>query len=186
MTWKRIRDHLRKGTAAVLAVFVLSAAEHKGEVKFGGLPVPGATVTATQGGKKFAAVTDQQGSYFFRDLPDGAWTLHRRRHAVLFGCRAAGGLSAPGAPASRVGISKLLPLDEILKAAGWSGVRRGCWPAEQPVAALGQRSGCQRNRARSAKCQTWKRAAPERARRLSAHGRECVSVECRRRSGEAG
>ena len=115
MTWKRIRDHLRKGTAAVLAVFVLSAAEHKGEVKFGGLPIPGATVTATQGGKKFAAVTDQQGFYSFRDLPDGAWTIHV--DMLCFSAVERQVTVAPGAPASEWEL-KLLPFDEIKAAAG--------------------------------------------------------------------
>ena len=67
-------------------------AEYRGEVKFVGrlppvavrretpgppvlLPVPGATVTATQGDKKLTAVTDQQGVYAFPDLPDGTWQL---------------------------------------------------------------------------------------------------------------
>ena len=59
----------------LLAVLGLQAAEHHGHVKFGGLPVPGATVTATQGDKKFVAVTDQQGDYSFPDLPDGTWTI---------------------------------------------------------------------------------------------------------------
>jgi hypothetical protein len=44
-------------------------------VKFGGLPVPGATVTATQADKRFTAITDQQGAYFFADLPDGVWKV---------------------------------------------------------------------------------------------------------------
>ncbi len=44
-------------------------------VKFGGLPVPGATVIATQAEKRLTAITDQQGAYFFPDLPDGVWTV---------------------------------------------------------------------------------------------------------------
>ena len=60
---------------ACMAVFGLAAAEHHGQVKFGGLPVPGATVTATQGDKKQVAVTDTQGLYSFPDLADGVWTI---------------------------------------------------------------------------------------------------------------
>jgi uncharacterized GH25 family protein len=56
-------------------VFGLAAAGHHGEVKFGGLPVPGATVTATKGDQRFVAVTDQQGAYSFPDLADGVWTI---------------------------------------------------------------------------------------------------------------
>jgi outer membrane receptor protein involved in Fe transport len=39
------------------------------------LPVPGATITATQGEKKFVSVTDQQGLFSFPDLKDGTWTI---------------------------------------------------------------------------------------------------------------
>src|SRR6476660_4895336 len=53
----------------------LASTEHHGQVKFGGLPLPGATVTATMGGKKLVAVTDPQGFYSFPDLADGTWTL---------------------------------------------------------------------------------------------------------------
>ena len=51
------------------------AAEHHGMVKSGGLPVPGATVTATKGDKKHTTTTDENGRYAFADLPDGAWTI---------------------------------------------------------------------------------------------------------------
>lgn len=51
------------------------AREYHGTVTFGGLPVPGATITATQGAKKFTTVSDQGGAYHFDDLPDGQWTI---------------------------------------------------------------------------------------------------------------
>jgi hypothetical protein len=69
------RDILKLGTALALITLLLPASEHHGLVKFGGLPVPGATVTATQNGKAFRAITDAQGAYQFPDLPDGTWTL---------------------------------------------------------------------------------------------------------------
>ena len=75
MDLKRICKYLLYGTMAWLAVSVLAASEHHGIVKFGGLPVPGATVTAVQGEKKLVAVTDQQGAYSFADLADGVWNL---------------------------------------------------------------------------------------------------------------
>src|ERR1700691_5475033 len=53
----------------------LTAAEHKGQVKFGGLPVPGVTVTATQGDRSLVAITDKDGNYSFADLPDGVWNF---------------------------------------------------------------------------------------------------------------
>ncbi len=53
----------------------LAATEHRGVVKFGGLPVPGATVTASQADKKLSAVTDDQGVYTFPNLTDGLWNI---------------------------------------------------------------------------------------------------------------
>ena len=44
-------------------------------VKFAGLPVPGATITATMGDKKMVAVSDPQGQYSFAELADGVWNL---------------------------------------------------------------------------------------------------------------
>ena len=48
-----------------------SATEYHGLVTFHGLPVPGATVTVNQGGKKYVTVTDTQGFYTFPTLADG-------------------------------------------------------------------------------------------------------------------
>src|SRR5207302_3024828 len=39
------------------------------------VPVPGATITASQGDKRVVTSTDQEGVYKFADLADGAWTL---------------------------------------------------------------------------------------------------------------
>jgi hypothetical protein len=59
-----------------LRVFSLGwASEVHGQVVFNGQPVPGATVTATQGPKKVVVTTDASGNYSFADLADGAWTL---------------------------------------------------------------------------------------------------------------
>src|SRR5262249_9275718 len=54
---------------------LLLLTEHHGQVLFNGVPVPGATVTASQGEKKFVAVTDQQGAYSFPELADGPFTV---------------------------------------------------------------------------------------------------------------
>jgi hypothetical protein len=51
-----------------LCLLALEAAEHRGEVKFGGLPLPGASVTLIQGGKKHSALTDQEGRYVFSEV----------------------------------------------------------------------------------------------------------------------
>jgi hypothetical protein len=58
---------------SLFGVRAIAGSEHHGQVTFDGLPVPGATVTATQGEKKFVAITDQRGVYSFTDLDDGAW-----------------------------------------------------------------------------------------------------------------
>jgi len=49
-------------------------------VKYGGLPLPGATVTAKpvnakEGDKTFGAISDLEGRYSFPDLPDGMWSI---------------------------------------------------------------------------------------------------------------
>src|SRR5438270_395538 len=72
---KIVRKCLFIGLLLVLGVWPAAASEHRGIVKFGGLPLPGATVTATQGDKKFTAIADQQGVYTFADLPDGLWNF---------------------------------------------------------------------------------------------------------------
>ena len=48
-----------------------AASDYHGQVTFHGFPVPGATVTLTQGTKKLTTVTDQGGLYTFADLADG-------------------------------------------------------------------------------------------------------------------
>src|ERR1700679_2342267 len=45
--------------------------EYHGLVTFSGLPVPGATVTVIQSGKKLVTVTDTQGFFYFPTLADG-------------------------------------------------------------------------------------------------------------------
>ena len=57
----------------------LWASESHGVVKAGGLPVPGATVTAVLGDKKIVTTTDDSGFYSFPDLEDGAWKVPWRR-----------------------------------------------------------------------------------------------------------
>jgi hypothetical protein len=67
---------------ASLIVFALAispnravAAEHYGQVTIDAVPIPGATVTATQGDQRFVTVTDQEGVYRLADLADGVWTI---------------------------------------------------------------------------------------------------------------
>ncbi len=66
---------IRLCTAALWLCSLVPAAAHQGVVRFGGLPVPGATVTATQGDKRLVTVTDPEGAYAFPDSGGGVWTL---------------------------------------------------------------------------------------------------------------
>jgi len=75
MASHRISIYLRRFVCASIAASSLLAAEHHGIVKSGGIPVPGATVTATMGDKKVATTTDDNGAYAFPNLEDGVWTL---------------------------------------------------------------------------------------------------------------
>jgi hypothetical protein len=60
---------------ALLSAASVFAREFHGAITYGGLPLPGATVTATHDGKKLTTITDQGGLYHFDDLADGAWTI---------------------------------------------------------------------------------------------------------------
>jgi len=101
---------IRYCMAASFTVLALLASEHHGQVKFGGLPVPGATVTATQNDKRFATVTDEQGSYSFPDLADGTWTV--QVDMLGFSTVKQDVNVAPNAPATDWDL-KMLGLDEI-------------------------------------------------------------------------
>ncbi|HUJ49029.1 MAG TPA: carboxypeptidase regulatory-like domain-containing protein [Bryobacteraceae bacterium] len=100
----------RKLAALFLAVTLLSASEQHGQVKFGGLPVPGATVTATQNEKALTVITDSQGSYSFPDLADGTWTIQVEMQGFAAIKQAV--TVARDAPASQWDL-KMLPLNEM-------------------------------------------------------------------------
>jgi len=110
MVWKRVCHYLRYATVACLAVFSLAAAEHRGQVKFGGLPIPGVSITVSQGDKKFSAVTDEQGAYGFPDLADGIWTI--QVEMLCFSPIKQEVAVTAGAPVAEWEL-KLLPFDEI-------------------------------------------------------------------------
>jgi hypothetical protein len=77
MTWRCLRDNLRMLCIAASLAWsnIAFASEYHGQVIFNGLPLPGATVTAIQDGKRVAAISDQQGLYSFADLQNGKWTI---------------------------------------------------------------------------------------------------------------
>ena len=105
----------RFSAVAGLAVLRLFAAAYHGQVKFGGLPLPGATVTATRGDKTLTAISDLQGSYSFADLPDGAWTIQVEMRG--FAAVRKEVQVAPDAAASEWDL-KMLPLNEMHAVAG--------------------------------------------------------------------
>ena len=110
MVLTRYYKYLFYCTMAWLAVSTLAASEHHGIVKFGALPVPGATITATQGDKKFVAVTDQQGAYSFADLADGVWNVQVEMQC--FSVLKQEVAVAPTSPSPEWEL-KMLPFDEI-------------------------------------------------------------------------
>src|ERR1039457_4270954 len=110
MKWKRMVNYFRYPLLAAVAVFVLAAAEHRGVVKFGVVPVPGVTVTATQGDKKLVAVTGPDGAYAFPELADGVWNIQVEMLCFAPLKREIG--ISPGAPAAEWEL-KMLPMDQI-------------------------------------------------------------------------
>lgn len=110
MAPKHILKFLFYWTLGVAAAALLPAAEHHGIVRFAGLPVPGATVTATMADKKVVAVTDPQGLYSFPDLADGVWNL--QVEMLCFTPLKMEVAVAANAPSPEWEL-KLLPFDEI-------------------------------------------------------------------------
>jgi trimeric autotransporter adhesin len=91
---------------------VAVASEYHGLVTFGGLPVPGATITVTQGTKKLTTVSEQGGIYNFPDLADGPWKIEIQMQC--FSTIQADITVAPNIPAAKWEL-QLLPLDQIAK-----------------------------------------------------------------------
>jgi hypothetical protein len=112
MVWQQfVKSLVLFFTIASLTAFNLAAAsEYHGQVTFGGLPVPGATVTATQADKKFVMITDQSGLFSLPDLPDGTWTVEVEMEG--FATLKQDVQIAPGAPAAKFELS-MLRLDQI-------------------------------------------------------------------------
>jgi hypothetical protein len=100
--------------AAVLLAVPTLAAEHRGRVNFGGLPVPGATVTASRGEQRFSTVTGLQGLYTFPELAGGPWTIQIEMQC--FATIRQDVTVTAGAAASEWDL-KLLPLDQIKSSA---------------------------------------------------------------------
>ena len=75
-------------------------ADSGGVVRSGGLPVPGAAVTASQNGQAFTTYTNPAGEYVFKDLPAGEWKVR----VEMFGFDAAEkSVTVPAGEPDRVG-----------------------------------------------------------------------------------
>jgi hypothetical protein len=98
--------------AAIAFPRMAAASEYRGQVTFGGFPLPGATVTVTQGAKNVSAVTDQGGLYTFPDLADGPAKIEIEMQC--FSTVHAEITISPTAPATKWELT-LLPLDQITK-----------------------------------------------------------------------
>ncbi len=90
---------------------IAAASQYRGVVRFGGLPLPGATITATQGTTTLTAVSDQNGEYKFDDLKDGQWTIEIEMQC--FATIQTEVTIAPNMP-SAVWELKLLPVDQLV------------------------------------------------------------------------
>src|SRR3989440_1570031 len=110
--WRQIKSCLPLLCAiGWLSVANLAAAsEHQGQVTFGGLPVRGGTVPATQGSKELSTITDRQGLYSFPELTDGRWTIEAKMTG--FSTIKQDVAIAADAPAAKWEL-KMLPLDQV-------------------------------------------------------------------------
>ena len=97
---------------AIFMVYPLLAAEHRGVVEFGGLPVPGVTVIATRDQRKVSTITNAQGVYLFPELADGTWSLDVQMQAFAEQHRDV--TVAPNAPPDQWDL-QLLSKDELAK-----------------------------------------------------------------------
>ncbi len=105
-----MRRLIRYVPAVLLAASILAGSEHQGRVTFNGQPAPGATIAASQSGQNRFAVTDEQGAYRFRDLPEGLWTI--RVELPCFAAISREVVVGPQSPAAAWEL-QLLPPEEI-------------------------------------------------------------------------
>gem|GEM_PF-299309 len=138
--------------SATPVVATAAASPYRGVVTFGGLPLTGATITAThkatEGAKTATAVSDQQGAFQFDDLADGNWAIEVEMQC--FETIHADVAIAPNMPAANWEM-KLLPQGQIVAEAQQEkpAVEVPLAPAEstakkpgqQPVQQPGQSSG---------------------------------------------
>jgi trimeric autotransporter adhesin len=101
--------------ALLLLAGVGSATEHRGVVRFGGLPLPGATVSATRGEQRVATVADSDGAYSFANLADGSWAMRVEMQCFAPMERQ---ISVGSGSAAAEWDLRLLPLDRVKASVG--------------------------------------------------------------------
>jgi hypothetical protein len=111
MNLRQLRSLLQFVCALAIVPGITSASPYHGQVTFSGQPLPGATVTVTQGVKKLSIVTDQGGLYDFPDLADGPAKIEIEMQC--FTTIDADVTVAPNTPAAKWELM-LLPLDQII------------------------------------------------------------------------
>src|SRR3954451_5298893 len=89
-----------------------AAADHLGRVTFGGLPVPGATVIATQRDQQLTTVTDEDGVFRLIAVADGVWTI---RVQMLGFAGAAQDITIAADTAASSWELKLLPIADMTR-----------------------------------------------------------------------
>jgi trimeric autotransporter adhesin len=112
MTWRHSRTLIRAVCLLAALAFpsFATAADYHGQVVFAGQPLPGATVTVTQGSKKVAAVSDPGGIFTVSGLEDGPAKLEI--DMLCFSSLHADVTVSATAPAGRYELT-LLPLDQL-------------------------------------------------------------------------
>jgi hypothetical protein len=114
MGWRRAHKiiYLVCLLSAIAFPRIAAASEYHGQVSFGGLPLPGATVIVTQGANKVSAVTDQGGLYTIPNLADGPAKIE-----IEMQCFSTVHADITISPATAPGKWELnlLPLDQITK-----------------------------------------------------------------------
>ena len=139
--WNRRRRRTVRGQFATLFLVLLlaltvrpgvAASDYQGQVSLAGVPIPGATVTATLGDKTLTTITDKDGVYRFTALADGVWTVK----VSMVGFEAITRevtIPPPAEGAPPMSELTLLPIEKIV----------GQLPAPRPQAATAGNGGAQ-------------------------------------------
>ncbi len=133
----------------VTAHRLFAGGEHSGQVLVGGVPVPGATVTASAGDKKLVTSTDEDGKFKLPDATAGVWTL---RVEMLGFEPATREITVTAEPQPSMWTLTLKPFDEITRgipipppgATAPAAARGSAAPRTTASAAQGGRGGFQR------------------------------------------